>query len=50
MKNIQDKTRPSMASNFSNEKDKMRTEIMKDELRLLDRKIQQDCTKIILSQ
>ena len=47
-KNIQDKTRPSMVYYFSNEKAWMRTEITEDVLRLLDRKVQLECRKIIL--
>ena len=39
-KNIQDKTRPSIVYYFSNEKAWMRTEIMEDALKLLDRKVQ----------
>ena len=47
-KNIQDKTRPSMVDYFSNEKAWMRTELMEDVLRLLDRKVQLERRKIIL--
>ena len=47
-KNIQDKTRPSVVHYFSNEKAWMRTEIMEDVLRLLNRKVQLERWKIIL--
>lgn len=47
-KNIQDKRRPSMAHYFSNDKAWMRTEIMEDALRLLDRRVQLEGRKIIL--
>ena len=47
-KNIQDKARLSMVHYFSNEKAWVRTEIMEDVLRLLDRKVQLECRKIIL--
>ena len=45
---MQDKTRPRMVYYFSNEKAWMRTEIMEDALRLLDRKVQLEHRKIIL--
>ena len=47
-KNIQDKSRPSMVHYFSKEKAWMRTEIMEDVLRLLDREVQLERRKIIL--
>ena len=46
--NIRDKTKPSMVHYFSNEKAWMRSEIMEDILRLLDRKVQLKRRKIIL--
>ena len=45
---IQDKTRPSMVHYFSNEKAWMRTEIMENVLRLLNREVQLERRKIIL--
>ena len=46
-KNIRDKTRPIMVHYFSNEKAWMRTAIMEDVLRVLDRKVQLERRKII---
>ena len=48
-KNIQDKTKPSMVYYFSNEEGWMRTEIMEDALRFLDRKVQLERRKIMIT-
>ena len=48
LKNIQDKTRPSMVHYFSNEKAWMRTETVEEVLRLLDLEVHLERRKIIL--